>query len=171
MLYTILESFSPGCKEWNSYIKWRGINFKSFDSIDGMLRETLFDTPQTDEEWAYVVNESCMIHLIIDFQFALKKLNELGKGELIGLKLDNHDENSPNFLGFDLIDGHYHVSLLTNWGNDIEIINQSLQDNALVKDFGIITKIYNHVKSSHPNDGHVRGCKIISVYDITPKTN
>ncbi len=73
MLYMIVESFSPKSKGWNSYIKWRGINFKSFCSIDGMLRETLYDTPKTNEDWSFVVYESCMIHLITDYQFAIKK--------------------------------------------------------------------------------------------------
>ncbi len=85
---------------------------------------------------------------------------------MIGLEFVNHDENNPFFLGYDLIDGDYHVSLLTNWGNDVEIINQSLQENALIKEFNIIQNIKSHVISKYPNDGHVLNCKIVSIYDM-----
>lgn len=164
MLYTIVESFSTeDQKQWNSYIEWRGISFERFDSIDGIMRLALFDCP-ADDEWSFVVNENMMIHLIIDYNFALHKLKQIGNGELLGIRLEQHDVESNNFLGFDLIDGCFDISLLTNWGNDNDLINQSLSKNALINNYQVIKKIQNHLIKHHSKDGHVEGCQIVSVY-------
>jgi hypothetical protein len=47
MLYSIVESFSPLSGDaWDKYCNWRGLRFERFDSIDGLLRPSLFD-PKT----------------------------------------------------------------------------------------------------------------------------
>lgn len=164
MLYTIVESFTPANEEhWNSYIKWRGIAFEKFDSIDGMVRCSLFDCPN-DDEWSYVVNKDHMLHLIKDYKFAQQKHKELGEGELLSVNFNKHDVNDINFLGFDLIDGCYDISLLTNWGNDNEIINQALSQNALITDFKVVKSIQKHLIENYSNDGHVGGCQIVYIY-------
>ena len=54
MLFTIVEDFGVADGEsWSSYIEWRGIQFDRFDSLDGILRPSLF-TPETEEDWAHV---------------------------------------------------------------------------------------------------------------------
>ncbi len=164
MLYTIVDWFTPeNQKQWNSYIEWRGITFERFDSIDGIMRPALFNCPD-DDEWSFVVNENMMLHLMIDYDFALRKHKQIGNGELIGIRLDQHDVESKQFLGFDLIDGCFDISLLTNWGNDNNFINQSLSKNALINNYQVIKKIQNHLVKNFSSDGHVEGCQIVSVY-------
>ena len=76
MLYTIVEPFGPESGEsWSAYIRWRGIPFSRFDSIDGILRPNLFTDPR-DEDWQYIVNENFMLHLITDQDYAEKNNNK-----------------------------------------------------------------------------------------------
>lgn len=169
MLFTIVEPFSPmDAEKWTSYCEWRGLTFERFDSIDGILRPSLFDSP-ADSDWEHIVNENFMLHLITDFPHARHKHEEIGKGDLVGLKFEGHDATDAGFLGFDIIDGYCDVSLLTNWGNDVEIINRSLGPNALVAELNTAQHILETLRTTWGDDPHVEGCRIVSIYK--PKAN
>ena len=162
--YTIVESFSPADGEkWDSYCKWRKKNFERFDSIDGVLRPNLFDR-LADEDWEHIVNENFMLHLITNRVHAEKKKKEIEKGILLELRLDDHSPEDKRFLGFDIIDGYFDISLLTNFGNDIEFINQALGSNGLVSDLMTTESIYRKLKNEFGSDPHVEDCQIISIY-------
>jgi hypothetical protein len=164
MLYTIIESFSPtNGDKWTSYCAWRGIHFERFHSIDGILRPNLF-TQLIDEDWAHIVNADYMLHFITDWDYAIKKQSEIGRGELVGVAFDQHDENAVDFLGFDLIDSYFDVSLLTNWRNDVDIINCSISANGLVCSSSSIKNIQHELLRSFGSDPHIEGCKIVSIY-------
>jgi len=165
MLFTIVEPFSPANGEkWTTYCEWKGINFERFDSVDGILRPNLFDTPD-DEDWSHIVNENFMLHLITDYPYAQEKHAQIGQGDLVGLSYDYHDVSDAGFLGFDIVDGYWDVSLLTNWGNDVESINRSIASNALVPDEGAVEEIYKELKQNWGDDSHVEACRIVSVYN------
>lgn len=170
MLYTIIKSFGPEDGErWQDYCQWRGIAFGRFDSIDGMLRENLFHTPE-DEDWSHIVNADYMLHLITDLAFAIKKQRDIGEGEIIGIKTDDHDEGADNFLGYDIIDGYWDISLLTNWGNDHKWINTLLRKNALLGTLSEAQEIHKYIMTQFPEDPHALDCKIISIYSISYST-
>lgn len=165
-LYTIVESFSPADGEkWSSYCEWRGKNFERFDSIDGMLRPNLFEK-LGENDWAYIVNENFMLHLITDLEHAKKKNKEIEKGILLELRLDKHSPEDDRFRGFDIIDGYFDISLLTNFGNDIEYVNKAIESNGLISDFQIAEGIYAKLKNEFRNDAHVEDCHIISIYKM-----
>ena len=165
-LYTIVESFSPEDGEkWDSYCKWRGKNFERFDSIDGMLRPPLFEKPE-ENDWEHIVNEDFMLHLITNRAHADKKKKEIEKGILLELRLDNHSQDDERFLGFDIIDGYFDISLLTNFGNDIEYVNEMIERNGLVSDFQTAKGIYTKLKEEFGDDAHVEDCRIISIYKM-----
>lgn len=164
MLFTIIESFSPrDSNRWISYCQWRGLAFTGFDSIDGGLRPSLFDNP-IGEDWNHIVNEDFKLHLITDYDYAVQKHYEIGQGDLVGLRFSEHDQSDPRFLGFDLIDGYYDISLLTNWGNDVDLINRSLSPNALVLCFQTVEAIQKELLRTNGTDPHVAGCQIVSIY-------
>jgi hypothetical protein len=164
-LHTIVEPFGPADGEaWRSYCKWRGIQFERFDSIDGMLRPKFF-MPESDEDWQHVVNENFKLHYFTDLEYARKKQDEIGRGVLVGLSFDCHEENDAAFRGYDLFDVRSVISLLTNWGNDVEIINAALMPNALIRDLGTVTRIRDELIATHEMDGHVEWCEIVSIYD------
>jgi hypothetical protein len=164
MLYTIIESFSPKDGDrWGSYCAWRGIKFERFDSIDGLLRPSLCKAPK-EQDWPFIVNESFMLHYFVDRKYAEQKRREIGEGDLVGVKFHAHDESHPGFLGYDLIDGFNDVSLLTNWGNDGEIVNGSISKTGLIHSRAVIQEVQDELLRSHSNDSHVEECKIVSVY-------
>lgn len=162
MFFTLVESFGPSSGEaWTSYLTWRGLPFSRFDSIDGILRPALF-RPETTEDWAQTV----IPHYFSDLTCAQNKQASLGRGDIVGLNFETHDERHPDFLGFDLIDGHDDVSLLTNWGNDVDLINRALSPSALVPEFRVIHAIQEYLIHHHGTDGHVEGCRIVSLYRV-----
>jgi hypothetical protein len=163
-LYIIVESFGPeNGNKWASYCEWRGLRLERFDSIDGILRPSLF-RPESDEDWQHVGREA--VHYLTDLTYARAKRRELARSVLVGISFDAHDEHDSGFKGYDLIDGSYNVSLLTNWGSDHVLINDALGPNGLVKNWEAISRICQHVLAEHPEDGHVKGCQIVSIYGV-----
>jgi hypothetical protein len=166
MLYTIVQSFGPDDGDkWSDYCQWRGFTFDRFDSIDGILRYNLLESP-ADDDWPYIVKEDFMLHFITDLKHAFRKLAQIGKGEIVGVKLDDHDPENPNFSGYDILDGDFDVSLLTNWGNDIAMVNDSIALNGLVADFDQVKMIQQYLLSNYGDDPHVKGSRIISLYKV-----
>ena len=167
MFYSIVEPFSPeDGDKWTGYCAWRGVKFTSFDSVDGMMRPKLFRLPEEDGDWSYVTVDDGLFHLIKDYDFALKQRKVLGRGDIVGLRLKSHDEEHPDFLGFELLDSFHDISLLTNWGNDTAIINGALAPNGLVREWSVIKAIQTYLNANHSDDGHVEGCRIISIYRV-----
>jgi hypothetical protein len=166
MLFTIVESFSPlDGDRWAAYRAWRGIAFERFDSIDRILRPSLF-SPKDGTDWRYVVKEDFMTDFITDRNFAVEKRRNIGRGDIVGVTFENHDEHGSRFLGYDLIDGCRSVSLFTNWGNDHEMINHSLGTNGLVSSFSLANAIQDELIKTSSGDGHVDGCRVIAIYGV-----
>ena len=86
----------------------------------------------------------------------------------MALNLRINQERDEAFLGFDIIDSYNSVSLLTNWGNEMETINQALASNALITDWETARKIHEELHEHWGNDGHVEGCRIVSIYRCDP---
>lgn len=163
-LYTIVESFSPSDGEkWHNYCEWRGMTFERFDSIDGMLRPNQLGQPEGDD-WKHIVNKSFMLHLIKDLPYAQQKKEKTLNGVLIEIRLDDHSPENERFLGFDIIDGYFDISLLTNFGNDIKFVNQSLSNNGLILDIHVAEDVFQQLKNEFASDPHVEGCRIVSLY-------
>lgn len=170
MLFTIVEDFGKTSGEaWSSYLEWRGIPFERFDSLDGILRPDLF-TPETAEDWDHVVHENLMIGYITDLAYARRIHSSLGTGSLVGFSYSDHQDTTEDFLGYDIIDGTCNVSLFTNWGNDVEIINQALAPNAPVPALSQIDIIHRYLLSNYGDDNHVKDCRVTSVYSTAHMT-
>ncbi|WPD20999.1 MAG: hypothetical protein SD837_12395 [Candidatus Electrothrix scaldis] len=164
MLYTIVQPFgSDDGERWTGYCQWRGLEFKRFDSIDGILRPSLLRGPE-DADWPHIVNQDFMLHFIKDLEYACHKLEQIGKGEIVGVELEDHKPDDQHFLGYDILDGYFDVSLLTNWGNDIALINDSLMLNGLVADFDQVNMIHQYLVSNYGDDDHVKGACVVSLY-------
>ena len=163
-IFTILESFGPAQGDvWNSYIAWRGLSLERFDSIDGILRPRLF-TPVSNEGWEHVSEESGAGYGIIDYEYAVRMRTRMGRGDIVGMRWHAHDESDSTFLGYDLIDSYFDVSLLTNWGNDNLFINEARGVGGLIQRLDVAERIQSHLLSSYAEDDHVDGCHIVSIY-------
>ena len=167
-LFTIVEDFGPSDGEaWTHYLEWRSIHFERFDSLDGMLRQSLF-TPESIDDWDHVVCRNFMVSYLKDFDYAQQVQLRIGAGSLMGFSYSEHDESDEGFLGYDIIDGYCDISLLTNWGNDVEMVNRALGSNALVPTLGQVESIHAFLTSHHGDDNHVKDCRVISVYSTHP---
>ncbi len=81
MYYKIIPKFGPEDDGWKNYIDWRGLKLNRFDSVDGILRNDLFDIVQLFygqgiREFGFVTNGS-MTKKIISFVDQAKKLKEV----------------------------------------------------------------------------------------------
>ncbi len=54
---------------------------------------------ETEENWAHVAVEKGHFHLITDLAYARRKLEEIGRGEIVGLKLDAQEVEHAGFWG------------------------------------------------------------------------
>ena len=166
MLYSIIETFGPeNGDSWQNYCSWRQIEFERFDSIDGMLRPNLFSEIE-DSDWSHIVNENYMLHLITDLEFANYKREQIGSGSIVGVLTDAHDEHNPHFCGYDVIDKYWDVSLLTNWGSDISLINKRIRPNALLAHIGVAKEVHEYLLAEYSTDDHVADCQIVSIYNV-----
>ena len=52
---------------------------------------------------------------------------------------------------------------LTNWGNDVDSINRALGPTALIQNISVVQSIQSHLLSTCIEDGHVDGCRIVSI--------
>lgn len=163
MLFALRESFSPrDGPRWQTYCQWRGLKLERFDSIDGILRPSLF-TPRAAEEWSEVLNEDYKIELMTSRQFAVRKRAEIGRGDVVGIAFADHNEADSGFLGYDLVDGCFDVSLLTNWGNH-HAFDPLIGSNGLVRDRAVVAAIQGDLVRTARDDGHVEGCRVVSIY-------
>src|SRR5690606_10964450 len=99
--------------------------------------------------------------------YAKKILNRFQNAEIVGVEIDVKSGYvpGPDFLGFDIIDEHFDVSLLTNCGGDEDgIMNQYILENALLRDLNRALKIRDYLRQKSPEDSHAGNCKVWAVY-------
>jgi hypothetical protein len=124
MFFLIIKSLSPADgDEWTDYCEWRAMDFERFDSIDKYMRPSLLPACGSNElnadDWSHLaITDGFFIDLINDFDYAVRKFREIGKGNLVGVCFDGHDESHPGFRGYDLIDCASRISLLTDFAAD-----------------------------------------------------
>src|SRR3982750_4160943 len=108
MLYRIVAKFGPSDgKRWSDYLQWRGLHLTRFDSVDGILRPSLF-APKTEQDWQHCVSEDFKTDLITDLSFANSILLRYEDAEIVGIELEVDERHvpGPNFVGYDIIDGY-----------------------------------------------------------------
>ncbi len=170
-MHKICKSINFHAKEWHDYCNWRKRQFTEFKSLDSTLQNSIF-TPQLDHDWNFAVNTgNFLTDVVNDLNFA--KSYCVRQDAQIILSFDFIDNADPNrqTIGFDILDGALDYSLLTNFGNDISIVNKYLDTSGLISSREDVIKVHQWFLSEMPNDGHVHGSKICAVYPEieTPK--
>jgi len=169
MYFKIVEKFGPddGVR-WNDYLMWRGLNLTSFDSVDGILRGDLFN-PESEDDWKNCVQEDFKISLITNLEYARKIQKQYEEAEIVGIDfpMDSHYQVKTGLLGFDVIDSHWGVSMLTNWGTDEEgIFSDLILENGLLGDLTHAFRIRDTLRKRFPEDRHARECHVCAIYEI-----
>ncbi|QWV94294.1 hypothetical protein KP004_03670 [Geomonas oryzisoli] len=171
MYYKVIEKFGPNDgNRWNDYLKWRGLHLTRFESVDGVLRGDIFD-PKSDEDWQNCIQEDYKISLITNLEYAKKVLGQHDNAEIVGIDFpeDHHYQPSAGLLGFDVLDSHWDVSMLTDWGTDEErLFSHLIMENGLIGDIAEAFRIRDLLRSQFPEDHHARECHVCAIYRITP---
>ncbi len=170
MYYRILEKFGPQDGDrWSSYLQWRGLtHLTRFDSIDGIIRPTLF-APKTEVDWQNCVNEDFRTDLITSLSFARDVFSRFQNAGIVGIEPDVDIGHTPaeGFVGYDILDGDSSVSLLTNWGTDTERISTPyIVENGLILNLERALAIKDKLRKDFSKDGHAGRCTVWAVYKL-----
>ncbi len=169
MYYKIVEKFGPdeGAR-WKDYLRWRGLQLTRFDSVDGPLRGNLF-SPESEDDWNNYIQEDFKVCLITNLEYA-KKIQQLHEhSEIVGIDfpMDSNYRTMAGCLGFDILDSHWDVSLLTDWGTDEErIFSDEIMENGLMNDLTRAFQIRDVLRTRFPDDHHARDCDVCAVYRV-----
>ena len=171
MYYKVVERFGPDAGDkWQSYLKWRGLNLTSFESVDGILRPDLFE-PETKDDWQNCVNADFKLGLITSLAYARTILTRHENATLVGVEIELEAGYSPKdgLLGFDIIDGYCDVSLITNWGTDEkDDFSEHVMPNGLIGDPTRALQVRNSLRKCYPEDSHAQGCEVWAIYRVDP---
>jgi hypothetical protein len=171
MNYIIRNRFGPGSEGWTEYSEWAGLeDCEEYYSIDGIMRKGLF-SPETGEDWENCVNEDFKTHIITNVEYANKVAERLPNAEAIGIIEDpiSAEEAVPShheLVGYDILDGDGHISLVTNWGGRKE--NEKIKKNrfALISQIKDAYDCKNDLRSEYPEDPHAADCEVWAIYRI-----
>lgn len=169
-LHKICKAIDYSSQAWRDYCHWRNHKFTMLESLDSMLRDTVYECPEHDTDWQYTLTidrfGGIVTDVINDDAYAIQLARRLG-GEVI-LNFDYQElEVVQNVIGYDILDGDCQFSLLTNFGNDIPIVNRYLTGNGLILLLSDVLQIHAWFLEHMPNDGHVGGSRIFAVYPST----
>jgi hypothetical protein len=164
-LYKICKAIDLSSQKWRDYCAWRGRDFTSFDSLDSPLRNSSIDT-EDQEFWNYFLSsESYLSDIVTDFDYAKRYAQRCGADEILIFDFSDRKDTSRHVVGYEILDGAFRYSLLTNFGNDIAIVNDSLGPNGLIQDEAKAREVHAWFKTHMPEDPHVIGSKVFAVYE------
>ena len=163
-MFKIFRKIDFQSPAWLDYIKWRNFNFRSFESVDSKIRESIFEiTTATDWEFAFTL-EGIQTDILTDLQYARKFCIEHSGDEVVEFCFLEELASDRQVLGYDILDGELRYSLLTNFGNNIQIVNDCLCSNALIRHLPQAQQVHAWFAVHMPKDPHVMKSKIVAAY-------
>ncbi len=172
MFYKVVKQFKQedDIEQWQAYMQFSGLNqIEAFCSLDGMLNHSLF-TPESVEDWHNCINEDYKIDMLTSLDYAKTVADKYPGARLFGLIIDPGQSEIPKdgqLLGYDILDGDYSISLLTNWGGFPDPF-----DKSRVNRFGLLDEvaeayaIRDHLRVAYADDPHAGACEVIAVFDV-----
>jgi hypothetical protein len=172
-LHKICKSIDTTSQEWRSYCLWRNRDFTSFDSLDSTIHQSMYSVyseseVEDDNEWNYNVwngDHSTATDVVNDFAFAQRYAQRCGADEILIFDFFETEDTSLHVVGYDILDGAFRYSLLTNFGNDITIVNDCLGPTGLIHDKDKALEVHRWFMDNMPDDHHVIGSRLFVVYD------
>ena len=164
-LHIICNSVDMASAEWRKYCLWRNFDFRAFDSLDSTIHNSLFEILD-DDDWKYAVTtDNFLTDIVNNFDFAKTYCERCGSNEILNFDFVENEDSSKQVIGYDILDGAFHYSLLTNFGNDIAIVNGCLGNNGLIRDKAQIIGVHRWFMDNMGNDHHVIGSRTFAVYE------
>jgi hypothetical protein len=180
MLYKVVQDFGPNHRDWKQFAEHHWIQpLLSFDSVDGILAPDLVH-PSSAEDWSHCVTEDFRTSLITDLVFARKVQQKFPDSRIVGVQENcncdgfavvNQDENrhGPRFLGYDILDEHNHVSLITNWGpHDAAhpLARFAIQSNGLMPGYKMASAAAAFLREKYSGADHASGATVWAIFSI-----
>jgi hypothetical protein len=158
-------------KDWDGFAEWAGLDHcKEYYSLDGLIRSRMFN-PESIEDWQNCINEDFKIDIITNLDYAKKIIHKYPGSEIVGCIEDPRKNNSKILkshilLGYDILDDHNDVSLLTNWGGKDCTENIQLNAFALVDKSETAYSWASKLRKDHADDPHACNCKVWAVFKV-----
>ena len=164
-LHKICKPVDVSSEAWHSYCLWRKFDFTSFDSLDSNIHNSIFKV-EADDDWKYAVtNGIYLTDVVNDFAFAQQHGRRSGASEILIFDFVENEDSKRQILGYDILDGAFKYSLLTNFGNDIDIVNNCLGSNALIQRKDQACGVHQWFRDKMGEDNHVTGLRLFVVYE------
>ena len=164
-LHKICNKINKNNQSWQKYCLWRNYNFTEFESLDSHLHNSIYKV-SSDQDWEYAVtNGMYLTDIISNYEYAVKRALELKADEILNFDYIENEINEQNRIGYEILDCNFSYSLLTNFGNDIKIVNNCLAKNALIRHKNQAIDVHNWFLKEMAQDAHVQGSKIFVVYE------
>jgi len=162
-LHKLCKNIDFSSKAWKEYCQWRNYSFTSFESLDSSLWNSNFN-PVSDEDWRHaIINGDILTDVVRDIEYALTLAKASGADTVLNFDFLN-DEKTENVIGYEILDGSFSYSLLTNFGNNISPVNDCLGRNGLIRHRFQAINVHTWFLENMPSDGHVKGSMIFAVY-------
>jgi hypothetical protein len=121
---------------------------------------------EDEEFWNHFVsNSGYLTDVVNDFSYAKRLAQRCGADEILMFDFMENEDTSRHVVGYDILDGGFRYSLLTNFGNDIPIVNDSLGPNGLIHEQEKAREVHRWFMENMPDDPHVIGSQLFTVYE------
>jgi hypothetical protein len=174
MLFKVISQFSKDDNNsWENYIEFSHLDqITDYCSLDSLLNYSVF-TPESKEDWENCVNENSKLDMITNIDYARKIAANHPGSKVLGIVINpgNTGMDFPErLLGFDILDGDFSNSLLTNCGGFPEVFsNEAINRYGLIGSMDQAYKIRDQLRIRFHGDGHAQNCEVIAVYDYRDK--
>jgi hypothetical protein len=164
-LHKICNNIDYGSDKWKSYCLWRNYSFREYRSLDSIINDVI-EFEIEDGDWnSAVFNGDLLTDVICGSSYANKYALKLNAEIVLNFDYIENENPSERIMGYDILDGNFSYSLLSNFGNNVKVVNANLSGNALVRSRDVVIDIHKWFQNNMKDDAHVSNSKIFVVYD------
>ena len=169
-LYTARERFTPATSErWTDYIEWIGFtHIEELVTLDHILCAELVDE-LIDADWSHNVQADSRITWFHDVGYLRRRCRwRIGRHQIIAMienpMIDNPAPNGFTACGFDILDCHESISVLTNCGRFPGILDPGFVNKwGLVPRLATAHSIAERIRREFPDEPHCSNCCVWQV--------
>jgi hypothetical protein len=158
---------------WDEYIAWIKLpHLTEVVSLDEMLNDPLFEPDYSDnDEWNFIhCTERCQTGFFTTEEYVLRKCKNYAHFNLMRVVISpSHDckyivDDEYEFMGYELLDDLFNVSVLTNCDGFTEpILATDINKYGLIDDFSVANEISKRLLKDYPQHGHAK-TNVIAVW-------
>ena len=166
-MFTACQKFdSQFGDSWSRYIEWSGFHhIDELVSTDSILCPSLIDN-LVDVDWKFNIPADNLVYFFRDYEYLKQRVSyDPARHNLLAVTV--RPAQTPGvidgfeFCGYDILDSHDSISVLTNCGAFPSIYTAGdLNRFGLVTDLGRVTQIAEKIREANPDDHHCCDCRV-----------